>query len=145
MKILFLLLLIVPLVEIYFLIKIGSLIGPPMTILLVVLTAAIGIALVKAQGLATLRRIQQQLDSRRVPGLEIIEGFALFLAGALLLTPGFFTDAFGFLCLTPSFRRWIIFRIFSSAAAAGNQEFTAPAGSAKHSSRVIEGEFKEMD
>ncbi|MYJ52632.1 MAG: FxsA family protein [Gammaproteobacteria bacterium] len=100
-RILFLLFLVVPLVEIYFLIKIGSLIGSPMTILLVVLTAFIGITLVRAQGFATLMRIRQQLDSRQLPALEILEGFALFLAGALLLPRGFVTDAFGFMCLPP--------------------------------------------
>ncbi|MYD76623.1 MAG: FxsA family protein [Gammaproteobacteria bacterium] len=146
-RILFLLFLVVPLVEIYFLIKIGSLIGSPMTILLVVLTAFIGITLVRAQGFATLMRIRQQLDSRQLPALEILEGFALFLAGALLLTPGFVTDAFGFMCLTPSLRRWMIGQILGRASfSVVEDEFRGESGSdPKGRSRVIDGEYREID
>ncbi|MCY4051633.1 MAG: FxsA family protein [Gammaproteobacteria bacterium] len=145
MKILFLLFLLIPLVEIYFLIQIGSLIGSPLTIILVVLTALIGIMLVKAQGIITLNRIQERLDSRTVPGLEIMEGFALFLAGALLLTPGFVTDAVGFICLTPALRRWIIFRLFRGISVSGNEDHQKQTRHPNGHSRVIDGEYREID
>ncbi len=145
MKTLFLLFLIVPLAEIYFLIQIGSVIGSPMTILLVVLTALIGITLVKAQGVITIRRIRERLDSKRVPGLEIMEGFALFLAGALLLTPGFVTDVVGFICLTPSLRKWIILRLFDGFSIPASEEARNQSGQAQSRSRVIDGEYREID
>ncbi len=145
MKVLFLLFLIVPLVEIYFLIQIGSVIGSPMTILLVVLTALIGVSLVRAQGVITINRIRKRLDSRTVPGLEIMEGFALFLAGALLLTPGFVTDAVGFICLTPSLRRWIIFRLFHAVSISNSEDVRNQTGQTSRDSRVIDGEYREID
>lgn len=145
MKILFLLFLIVPIVELYVLIKVGSAIGAPLTILLVVLTAIIGVALVKAQGVATLMRIRRQLASRKVPALEIIEGFALFLAGALLLTPGFVTDAFGFMCLNPAFRRWLIFRIVGYVPNLDNEDRQDQSSQPTRRSRVIDGEYREID
>ncbi|MXZ81910.1 MAG: FxsA family protein, partial [Gammaproteobacteria bacterium] len=75
-------------------------------------------------------RIRQQLDSRQLPALEILEGFALFLAGALLLTPGFVTDAFGFMCLTPSLRRWMIGQILGRASfSVVEDEFRGESGS----------------
>ncbi len=108
MKTLFLIFLVVPLVEIYLLIKIGSLLGAGTTIFLVVFTAVLGAFLVRAQGFSTLSRVQTQLIRAQVPAVEIIEGLFLFVAGALLLTPGFFTDGIGFIFLTPPMRRLII-------------------------------------
>jgi UPF0716 protein FxsA len=83
-------------------------VGAGWTIFLVVLTAVIGAALVRVQGLATFMRIQSQLARGEMPAMEMFEAMALFLAGALLLTPGFFTDAVGFALLVPVFRRTII-------------------------------------
>ena len=108
MRSLFLVFLVVPLVEIYFLIQIGSVVGAGCTIFLVVFTAMLGAFLVRAQGFSTLARVQMQLSRSEMPAMEIIEGVFLFVAGALLLTPGFFTDAIGFMCLTPPLRRGII-------------------------------------
>ncbi len=108
MKAFFLIFLVVPLIEIYFLIEIGSAIGAGLTIFLVVFTAALGAVLVRMQGFATFVRAQTQLVKGEMPALEMIEGLCLFVAGALLLTPGFFTDAIGFILLTPSLRRAII-------------------------------------
>ncbi len=100
--------LIVPLVEIYILIQVGQIIGAGWTIFLVVSTAVIGIQLLKHQGLSTLLRAQQKLSSGEMPAQELLEGFALVIAGAFLLTPGFFTDTFGFLLLIPPSRHWLI-------------------------------------
>lgn len=100
--------LIVPILEIYLLIQIGSVIGALPTIGLVVLTAVIGAALLRFQGFVTFARFNQALAEGRVPATEIMEGVALLIGGALLLTPGFFTDVIGFLCLLPYSRRPII-------------------------------------
>lgn len=113
MPYLFLLFLVVPLVEIYFLIQIGSAIGAGLTILLIVLTALIGAFLVRTQGLSTLMRAQNQMRQGVTPALEMLEGLMLFIAGAMLLIPGFFTDAIGFLLLTPPLRRMLIKRFIS--------------------------------
>ena len=96
--------LLVPLVEIYILIQVGQVIGALWTIFFVVLTAVIGVALLKQQGLSTLTRAQDKMNHGEVPANELLEGLALLVAEAFLLTPGFFTDAFGFLLLLPPTR-----------------------------------------
>lgn len=100
--------LIVPVVEIYILIQVGQVIGALWTVFFVVLTAVIGVQLLKSQGLSTLSRAQQKMNSGEMPAKELLEGFALVIAGAFLLTPGFFTDTVGFLLLIPLTRSLII-------------------------------------
>ncbi|MCG5515153.1 MULTISPECIES: FxsA family protein [unclassified Ectothiorhodospira] len=95
----------VPLVEIYVLIQVGGIIGVWATVGLVVLTAVVGAALLRRQGLATLTRVQQSMDRGQLPATELVEGFFLIVGGALLLTPGFVTDVAGFACLLPGSRR----------------------------------------
>ena len=107
-QLLFIVFLVVPLVEMWLLIEVGSVIGAIWTVILVVLTAMIGAALVRAQGLATLSRSQAQLRAGELPAVEMFEGVALIVAGALLLTPGFFTDMVGFTLLVPPLRRRLI-------------------------------------
>jgi UPF0716 protein FxsA len=97
----------VPIVEIYLLIQVGQVIGAGWTILMVVLTAVIGVWLLRIQGLSTLTRAQQRLQENELPAREILEGLALVVAGAFLLTPGFFTDSLGFLLLFPPTRIWL--------------------------------------
>jgi len=108
MKIFFLIFLIVPLIEIFFLIKISSVIGAVITIFLIIFTAVFGAYLVRAQGVSTLSEVLIQLGKGVLPAVEMIEGLCLFIAGALLLAPGFFTDAIGFILLTPTLRRALI-------------------------------------
>ena len=98
----------VPIVEIYLLIQVGQVIGAGWTILLVVLTAVIGVWLLRIQGLSTLTRAQRKLQDNELPAREILEGMALVVAGALLLTPGFATDGIGFLLLFPPTRIWLV-------------------------------------
>lgn len=100
--------LIVPIIEIFLLIQLGGLIGVMPTIALVILTAIIGVALLRAQGLQTYQRFSQTLGQGHMPATEILEGIALLIGGALLLTPGFFTDAIGFICLIPFSRKIVI-------------------------------------
>jgi len=111
--ILFLLFLTVPLVEIYLLIEVGRRIGPLPTIFLLVFTAVLGALLVRMQGMQTFIQIQQAMGQGRMPATEMIEGIMIMFAGALLLTPGFFTDAVGFLFLVPGVRRGLIGALIS--------------------------------
>jgi len=97
-----------PIIEIYLLIKVAGIINWLPTIALVVLTAVIGASLLKSQGTQTYLRFNQSLSEGRVPANEILEGVALLIGGALLLTPGFFTDAIGFFCLLPITRRPVV-------------------------------------
>ena len=103
----FLLFIAVPLVEMWLLIEVGSVIGGLPTVGLVVLTAFIGINLLRMQGMQTLQRFQSRAASGQLPGQEIVEGMMLAVAGALLLTPGFVTDTIGFALLVPGIRKWL--------------------------------------
>ncbi|MEZ5536904.1 MAG: FxsA family protein [Thiolinea sp.] len=98
---------VIPLIEIYLLIKVGGVIGVLPTILLVVLTAVIGAFLLRQQGLATLSRFQNSMARGEMPATALLEGVMLLIGGALLMTPGFFTDAIGFACLLPFSRKWL--------------------------------------
>lgn len=103
-RILFLLVAI-PLIETWFLIQVGQEIGALPTILAVIATAVIGGYMVRQQGLSTLQEVQQAQLRGEMPAQSMIEGMMIVVAGALLLTPGFFTDAFGFLLLLPGSRK----------------------------------------
>jgi len=98
----------VPVAEISLLIKVGGAIGGFNTILFVILTAVLGAYLVRQQGFATITKLQQETQAGRIPALQIAEGVALLFAGAVLLTPGFITDAIGFILLIPLTRRIVI-------------------------------------
>jgi UPF0716 protein FxsA len=104
---LLLLFIVVPAVELYLLVVIGSRITVTATIGLIILTGFIGWKLVKMQGLATLRRIQAETAQGRLPAEEMVAGLCLLGAGLLLITPGFLTDTVGFLTLVPPLRRWV--------------------------------------
>jgi len=95
----------VPLIEIALFIEVGGWIGLWPTIAIVVATAVIGTALIRQQGFSTLQRAQQEMDAQRLPVRELFDGVCLLFAGALLLTPGFFTDSLGFALLVPPLRR----------------------------------------
>lgn len=100
-KVLFLLFIVMPIVEIMVLMNVGSLIGALPTIAIVILTAWIGAAMVRQQGMATYQSVQNKLAQGQVPSDEIIAAMLLLVAGVLLLTPGFITDGFGLLLLWP--------------------------------------------
>jgi len=94
----------VPLIEIALFIQVGGFIGLWPTIAVVILTAVAGTALLRHQGLGALNRLQQSLNQGEPPIDPVFDGFCLLAAGMLLLTPGFFTDAIGFLLFVPPFR-----------------------------------------
>ena len=146
----------VPILEISLLLKVSGAIGGFKTILFVVFTAILGAYLVKQQGLATLAKFQQQANSGQLPAQAMLEGIALLFAGAVLLTPGFFTDAIGFALLVPLFRQQLISylvnsgKIVSYGQQANSQSpFHTYSGSPSHSnpnhsnSSVIEGEYTD--
>lgn len=108
MRFLLLVFIIVPIVEMWLLIQVGSFIGAVPTIAAVLLTAVIGLAMLRRQGLSTLLRVNQRMESGELPAQEMLEGIVLAVSGALLLTPGFFTDAIGFAGLTPVLRQWLV-------------------------------------
>ncbi len=110
---------VMPIVEIWLLFKVGGAIGGFNTIALVLLTALAGTALLRKQGLSTLLRAQQRLQQQQLPAAEIAEGIFLAIGGALLLTPGFVTDAIGLACLLPLSRRWMIARALAHLARSG--------------------------
>lgn len=136
----------VPIIEITVLIKVGSALGIGMTILIVIFTAILGAYLVRQQGLATLFAVQQDLNDGRVPAMKMAEGIMLLFAGALLLTPGFVTDAFGFALLTPAFRRAAITWIAAKGMFEVQTFQSGTAATARNNnSSAIEGEYSERE
>lgn len=136
----------VPILEIYLIITVGGHIGPPLTILLIIGTAVIGIALLRMQGLATMQRFQQQMQQGELPAVTMLEGMLLFLAGALLLTPGFFTDSIGFMLLIPPIRKAIaLWGIERSGWLVQMRGAGIYHHQAEDSPRTIEGDFKRKD
>ena len=104
---LFILFAVIPVIEIYLLIKVGSLIGALPTVALVLSISLAGAWLVRHQGFEILRRIQSELAQGRLPAAELLDGAMVLVGGVLLLTPGFFTDLLGLLFLIP-FSRAVI-------------------------------------
>lgn len=98
------LLLAVPIVEIAVFIAIGGEIGIAMTLALVFVTAIIGTILLRVQGFAVLNRIRREVEADRLPGRDLGHGVMILVAGVLLLTPGFVTDAIGFALFVPAIR-----------------------------------------
>ena len=143
MRLLLIAFLVVPLAEIYLLIELGSVVGAVVTVSLVVFTAVVGAALMRAQGLATLFRARSAMARGEVPALELMEGAVILVAGALLLTPGFITDTAGFVCLIPPFRQRLIL-------AAANLRPARPPGGGRagqpgDTPRTLEGEYWRPD
>ena len=134
-RILFLLFVAVPLIEIYFLIRIGQHIGALSTILLCILTAALGAILLRIQGMLTLLSAREKLRQGEIPADNLLEGLILLITGVLLLTPGFVTDVIGFLCLVPSLRSLLALKLLHQAFHADLQRKNI----------FVEGEFWEDD
>ncbi len=104
---LILIFIVVPLIEILLLIEIGNRIGALNTILVIVLTAILGASMMRQQGFTIMRNIQRDLSEGRMPTVELINGALVLVGGIVLLTPGFFTDAVGFILLIPATRGFI--------------------------------------
>ena len=139
----FLLFIATPLLEIYLFIKVGGVIGAVPTVLAVVLTAVVGVGMLRVQGMNTLARFRATAARGDPPAFELLEGVILLIGGALLLTPGFFTDAVGFLCLLRPTRLWMVHYIVGRAAFPGFG-FTWSERE-RHRPDVLEGEFRRRD
>ena len=126
-----LLILLVPIVEIYLFIKIGSQIGAFVTIFLIFITAIIGLYYAKYEGLNTLKSAIKQIIKNEIPVYEIISGAALAFAAILMILPGFLTDAIGLLIIFP-WTRQIFFKKISK------KNF-------KNKKNFIEGEYEDID
>lgn len=151
MPLVFLLFIIVPIVELWLLIKVGSVIGALPTVALVFLTAIIGVTLLRQQGVSTLLRANRRMQSGEIPATEMGEGIFLAIGGALLLTPGFITDAVGFACLIPGVRRWLLRRAMRHVKVVqfgGPGQFREPPERnrpSRRDSHTIEGEYRRDD
>lgn len=140
---LLLLLLLVPLLDIYLLIKVGGVIGALPTVFLVVFTAVLGALLVRAQGFSTLGRVREALARGEVPALQMLEGMVLLVSGVLLLTPGFVTDTLGFLCLVPTIRQRLIMAFLKRTRIVVTEQ--QPATAKDEGPRTLEGEYWRND
>lgn len=124
----------VPIIEIYLFIKIGSQIGALITILLIFLTAIIGVYYAKYEGLNTLKSAFFQISKNEAPTYEMISGAAIALGALLLIVPGFATDFLGFLIIFPITRK-IMFNIFSKKFDKRKNQ----------KNNFIDGEFEDID
>lgn len=140
---LFLAFLLVPLIEIALFIQIGGFIGLWSTLLIVVLTAILGTSLVRSQGAMALGNVQRSFSDLQDPTEPLAHGAMILFSGALLLTPGFFTDAVGFALLMPPVRS-AVFRYLRSKVKVQGFEMRQETRAHSHSD-TIEGEFSEVD
>ena len=162
MPIAILVFIVMPIIEIAILLRVGELFGWIPTLLIVITTAVIGTAMLRQQGVATLQSARQRMSSGEMPAQQILEGLVIVIGGVLLLTPGFVTDTFGFLCLIPFTRRWLTTRIAQGALGGFTGGVTVKTGGvggagrfqsggrpnpaqAKNPGEIIDGDFKRVD
>jgi UPF0716 protein FxsA len=147
LRIMFLIFLMVPFLEIYLLLKMGGLIGVFPTVLLVVFTAILGAWMLRQQGFETWQRFQQGMAKGKVPAMEMLEGPVLLVGGAFLLTPGFFTDITGFICLIPYTRKKLVTYLIERqlVVMADGGPFQRQGQAQSKDENVIEGEYKKGD
>ncbi len=109
-----------PIIEIALLLKVGAAFGVFNTLAFVIFTAVLGAYLVRQQGVSTLAKVRAETEAGRLPATEMAEGVLLLIAGAVLLTPGFVTDAMGFALLVPQVRRVVIRAVARHSVRAGS-------------------------
>jgi UPF0716 protein FxsA len=148
----------VSLLEIFVLVKVGSFLGPWPTVLLVIITALIGSALVRSQGLQLVQQLQRRLAQGEMPGQQLIEGVMLIVTGVLLVTPGFVTDFCGLLLLQSKIRGGIAKFVLAKVKlnpnvsmsghyyhSRGHSPFSGSKTESKNEKDIIEGEFERKD
>jgi len=126
----------VPIIEIYLFIKIGSQIGALNTILLIFITAILGVFYARYEGLNTLRSGFSQLIKNEIPAYELISGAAIAFAALLLIIPGFATDVLGFLFIFPITRSFILKKFSKKFTNKKNQQ---------EKNQFIDGEFEDIE
>lgn len=132
----------IPLIEIGLFIQVGGAIGLWPTLLIVVITAILGTAMVRSQGLAALANIQTSIDRLDNPAEPLAHGAMILVSGALLLTPGFFTDAIGFALLVPGVRERVFAQVKHRVAIRAAQGRGRPPRPADD---IVDAEFEEVD
>ena len=130
----FLTIILVPIIEIYFLIKIGSEIGAITTIFLIFFTAIVGVYYAKFEGLNTLRSAFNQLRQNKTPAYEMLSGAVIAFAALLLIVPGFATDLLGFLLIFPLTRKFIFNGLFKKFNTVNTRD-----------KNFIDGEYEDLD
>jgi UPF0716 protein FxsA len=159
MPLVFAFFILMPILELMLLIKVGSYIGVFPTIAIVLVTAVLGVSLLRREGMSTIGKAQQRLEAGEMPASELVEGALLVVSGAFLLTPGFITDSIGFACLVPALRQrmagYLIQRMslkaVSSAAIFDTHEppranpYRPGFGDSNVEGEIIEGEVIEID
>lgn len=130
----FLLFVVLPLVELWLLIRIGAAIGATLTLGLVLATAALGVGVLNRQGFRTLARVRARLARGEAPAAEVLDGTLLGFAGLLLVVPGPLTDALGLLGLIPGLRGWLVRRLLAS-----------PRVVRRDAGNLIEGDYERED
>ena len=131
----------VPLIEIALFIQIGGVIGLGWTLLIVVITAVLGTYLVRQQGIQALRRVQSSFNQLQDPSEALAHGAMILFSGALLLTPGFFTDAVGFALLVPGIRLAVFKWARTKVKVAS---FSTHGRHPQQQSDIIDGEYTEV-
>jgi len=137
---LFLAFLIVPLIEIALFIQVGGIIGLWMTLAIVVLTAILGANLVRQQGAFAMGELRSSLSNMDDPTEPLAHGAMIIFAGALLLTPGFFTDTIGFSLLIPKIRHWVFGQIHKRITIHSLGSQTRP----QHDETIIDAEYEDL-
>jgi UPF0716 protein FxsA len=146
--------LIVPVIEIAVFIEVGGLIGLWPTVALIVLTAVMGMWMLRIQGFGVLRRAQESIARNEPPVREVFDGFCLALAGVLLIVPGFVSDVLGLLLFIPAFRNLLRHRLMRQLSSRGGVRVFVDGNEVRpgqgprppgRGSGIIEGEFREVD
>lgn len=133
---------VLPILEIWLLIAVGDEIGALPTIGLVLLTAVVGVALLRRQGISTLMRAQDKMRAGEVPAREMAEGIFLAVGGVLLLTPGFITDTLGFICLIPGLRQLVLGKLLGHIVVIRPGYGPEGNGPEQGGGNVIEGDYQ---
>lgn len=149
-RLIFMLFIVVPLIEIALFVQVGGAIGYWTAVALVIITAALGVSLLRWQGFSTLKRARESMENNRFPAEELVEGLVLLFCAGLLLTPGFLTDAVGFLLLVPAIRKAcavMIIRYGKKHASFVSVDGAMSGGFSRSSEdgNVFEGEFRRED
>ena len=142
-----------PLTEVYLFIEIGNVIGGWNTILLAILTAILGVSLVKRQGLSLVLEMQKKVSADQAPLGELFDALCLLIAALLLITPGFFTDFIGFSLLIPPLRKLMRQMIFDSILqkytstwfSVDAESINSSQETSTSSEDIIEGDFEVID
>jgi UPF0716 protein FxsA len=135
----------IPMIEIALFIQVGGLIGLGWTLAIVLFTAVLGTWLVRKQGALALNNIRRSFSELSDPSAPLADAAMILLAGALLVTPGFFTDALGFALLTPVFRHAAFNFLRKRVKVQSFSMGSGPTQRPSHDSDIIEGDYSEID